>query len=55
MTKEEKFAQIINPKAFVGVKKDEFKRQFKGKLRFDLNEVWDWIVKNRGSKPKSED
>lgn len=55
MSKEEKYSKILNPKAFVGVKKDEFKKQYKGKLPFDLDAAWDWICKNRGSKPKVKD
>ncbi len=49
---EEKYSKMLNPLAFIGVKKDEFKKQYKGKVPFDLNDAWDWIVKNRGSKQK---
>ena len=47
MTKEEQYAKLLNPLAFVGVNKDEFKKQYKGKLPFDLDSVWKWIVKTR--------
>jgi hypothetical protein len=53
MNKEDKYKKVFNPSAFVGVRKSEFKEQYKGKVPFDLNEVWDWISKNRPSKPKS--
>jgi len=48
MTKqEEKYAEMLNPIAFVGVNKEDFKKQYKGKLPFELNAAWSWIVKNR--------
>lgn len=46
-SKHDKFAKVLNPIAFVGVNKEDFKKQFKGKLPFDLNDAWSWIVKNR--------
>ena len=42
-----KYGKILNPKAFVGVTKDEFIKQHKGKLPFDLNGAWEWIKDNR--------
>ena len=50
--KEEGFAKILNPLAFTGVNKTDFKKQYKGKLPFDLDEAWDWIVENRKSSKK---
>jgi hypothetical protein len=44
---ELQYAKVLNPKAFVDVKKAEFKEQFKGRLPFDLNLAWVWITKNR--------
>lgn len=37
----------IDPKGFVGVKKDEFKKMFAGKMKADIDEVWDLVSKNR--------
>lgn len=52
--KEEGFAKILNPLAFVGVNKTDFKKQYKGKLPFDLDEAWDWIVENRKPSKKKD-
>ena len=51
--KEAEYAKVFNPKAFIGVKKEEFKKQYKGKITFDIDAVWKWITDNRGSKPKN--
>lgn len=45
-----KFRKVLNPAAFVDMKKAEFKEQFAGKLPFDLNQAWDWIQKNKPKK-----
>ncbi len=50
MDLEAKYKVLFNPSAFVGVKKEDFKKQYKGKIPFDLDTIWKWIVKNRGSK-----
>lgn len=50
-----KYSAVFNPAAFIGVKKEDFKKQYKGKIPFDLNYAWDWIVKNRGSNSKKSD
>ena len=42
-----KYGKVLNPAAFVGVTKDDFKTQFKGKLPFDLDGAWSWIKDNR--------
>ena len=54
MNKEEDYSKMLNPLAFVGINKEEFKKQYKGKLPFDLDSVWKWIVKNR-PKAKTKD
>ena len=55
MTKqEEAFARVLNPIAFEGVLKEDFKAQYKGKLPFDLNDAWNWILKNRPKTIKKE-
>ncbi len=54
MSLESKYGKILNAKAFVGVNKEDFKKQYRGKLPFDLDAAWDWIKANRGSKPKSK-
>lgn len=40
----------FDPKGFVGVKKDDFVKANAGRLKADINDVWDLIVKHR---PKS--
>lgn len=45
--KDALFAKSFNPKAFVGVKKDDFRKMYAGKVAHDLNDVWDWILENR--------
>ena len=41
----------IDPEGFVGVKKDDFKKQFAGKIvGADINDVWDLVVKHRPKK-----
>ena len=55
MSLESKYERILNPKAFIGVNKEDFKKQYRGKLPFDLNAAWDWIKANRVSKPKTKD
>ena len=52
MSLEEKFIKVLNPKAFIDVSKEDFIKQYKGKLPFDLVAAWNWIKANRGSKPK---
>ena len=44
-----RFSKVINPKSptFKEMKKSEFKEQFKGKLPFDLNQAWDFIIDKR--------
>lgn len=54
MSLEDKYKDVFNPLAFVGVTKSEFKDQYKGKIPFDLDSVWNWITKNRPSKPKNK-
>jgi hypothetical protein len=44
---ELEFAKLINPKAWKDSNKTEFKKQYKGKLPYDLETVWKWIDKNR--------
>lgn len=57
MSKEDKYkeyAKVVNPIAFIGVKKDEFKKAYKGVLKFDLDDVWSYIVKHRPKQPKND-
>jgi len=54
MSKEDKYSEMFNPLAFVGVSKTEFKDQYKGKSPFDLDSVWHWISKNRPQKSKKK-
>ena len=54
MSKEDKYSEMFNPLAFVGVSKTEFKDQYKGKSPFDLDSVWHWISKNRSQKSKKK-
>ncbi len=44
-----KFRKSINPlsPAFEEMTKDKFKDEFKGKLPFDLDQAWQWIVSKR--------
>ena len=44
-----RFKKVLNPKSteFVDMNKTEFKEKFKGKLPFDLNQAWDWVVANK--------
>ena len=44
-----RFKKVLNPESteFVDMNKTEFKEKFKGKLPFDLNQAWDWIVANK--------
>lgn len=46
---DKKFRKVLNPDSseFADINKSDFKDQFKGKLPFDLNQAWDWIVLNR--------
>ena len=44
---ELQYAKVISPKNFKEWNKTDFKKEFKGKLPFDLNKAWDWIVANR--------
>ena len=55
MSLEAKYAEMFNPKAFIDVNKTDFKEQYKGKIPFDLDSVWEWIKANRGSKPRKRD
>jgi hypothetical protein len=54
MSLDTEYKKILNPKAFVNVNKTDFKEQYKGKIPFDLEDVWEWIKSNRGSKTKSK-
>ncbi len=51
MSLDEKYIKVLNPKAFIDVSKEDFKAEYRGKLAFDLNDAWNWIKSNRGSKP----
>ena len=44
----------FDPKGFVGVKKDDFVKQNAGKLKADINDVWDLIVKHRPKSSKKD-
>jgi len=44
---ELQYEKVLNPSSFKDYKKTQFKEEFKGKLPFDLNGAWEWIVKNR--------
>lgn len=46
---DKKFRKVLNPNSseFSDINKSDFKSQFKGKLPFDLDQAWDWIVLNR--------
>ena len=44
---ELQYEKVLNPKFFKDYKKTQFKDEFKGKLPFDLNNAWEWILKNR--------
>ena len=45
LQKEARFAEVFNPAGFVDVKKEQFIKDHKGKVPFDLNEAWNWIQK----------
>ncbi len=55
MDKSKSFSNILDPLAFVGVKKEDFKNQYRGKLPYDLDEVWEWIKANRNPKNKKKE
>jgi len=44
-----RFSKTLNPKStqFAEMDFEGFKKMFAGKLPFDLNHAWQWIVKNR--------
>jgi hypothetical protein len=44
-----KFGKSLNPKSpqFIDMDLEGFKKVFSGKLPFDLDHAWQWIVKNR--------
>lgn len=45
----------IDPKGFVGVKKDEFKKQFAGKIKgASIDQVWHEVQKRRPKTKKAD-
>lgn len=40
----------FDPKGFVGVKKEDFVKQYAGKVKGDIGTVWSLIVKHRPTK-----